>query len=209
MTAKLTIRPIGRQEFRRAAETLALAFEDYPLMAYAMADRARRRRGVGLLYAAILRDALRYGQVFAADDFSGVACWLPPGVAAPGLVRQFASGMGALPWHFGWTGFRRLDAYDRVARHLHHDHAQQPHWYLAAIGVLPQRQGQGVGGALLADRHTQTDRQASAAPAYLETHQESNVRIYEKHGYQVTQRVVPDGHCVPVWAMFRPARGAI
>lgn len=201
----VTVREISRAEFAPAADALAWAFEDYPLMRYAQADRARRQGGVRSLYAAILRDALRYGRVFVADDFGGVACWLPPGVAAPGLVRQLACGMGAMTWRFGWTAFRRLEAYDRQARRLHHRYAPAPHWYLAAIGVVPRRQGQGLGSALLADLHGRIDSSPSAAPAYLETHQESNVRLYEKHGYAVTERSLPPGHSIPIWAMARPA----
>lgn len=203
---RIAVRPIGREGFTQAAAALGQAFENYPLMLYAAAGR-NRARGIHSLYAAILRDALRYGQVFVAGDFEGVACWLPPGVASPGFARQLASGMGALPWHFGRTGFRRLEAYDRLARHLHHRHAPAPHWYLAAIGVIPQRQGQGVGGALLSDMHARADAQPNGqVPAYLETHQESNVRLYEKHGYVVTERSAPPGHPIPVWAMLRPPR---
>lgn len=189
--------------FPRALDTLISAFLTYPLMEYATDDPARRRLGVRTLYAAMLRDAWRYGQVDGMAECGAIACWLPPGVQAAGLWRQLRGGMGALPWRFGWRGFRRLDAYERAARRLHHAHAPQPHWYLAVIGVHPARQGQGLGSALI--RHALDSDPGREHPCYLETHAAKNVRLYERLGFRVTEQFQPPGHPVPIWSMRRQA----
>ncbi len=190
--------------YGQASAALARAFFDYNLMAYAAPDAARRSSGVAALYGAILADSFRWGEVYVTRDVVGAACWLPPHKAHTTLMRQIRSGMLQLPLRFGPTAFRRLLPYDAVTRKLHHTHAPMPHWYLAAIGVEPERQGQGVGGALMQPILARADRERLAC--YLETHRESNVRLYEKHGFEISTRVDMPAGGPSVWAMLRKPR---
>lgn len=61
---------------------------------------------------------------------------------------------------------------------------EQPHWYLAAIGVDPPQRGQGAGAALLRSRLERCDKAGTAA--YLESSNPQNVPLYEHFGFQVT-----------------------
>ncbi len=187
-----------------ARTALARAFFDYNLMVYAAPRASRRAVGVDALYAAILFDCFRYGEVYVTHKVVGAACWLPPEVSIPSLVRQIRSGMLQLPLWFGLRWFRRLVAYDNMARRLHHDHAREPHWYLAAIGVEPEHQGQGVGSALMQPILARADQ--VGMPSYLETHQETNVRLYQRHGFEICEQAQVPGHPMPIWAMLRKAR---
>ncbi len=196
--------PLAAHEYTSARTALGRAFFDYELMVYALAEPAPRAAAVEMLYGAILSDCYRYGQVHTTDKVAGAACWLPPGVPVPGLWRQVRAGLVVLPWKFGRRGMQRLLAYDEIARALHHEFAPKPHWYLAALGVSPEFQGQGVGSDLIRPILEQADREQM--PCYLDTHRERNVQLYERHGFQIGRRVVPDGHPVPVWGMFRPPR---
>ncbi len=137
-------------QFKPARLTLGRAFEHYPLMTYAMPKAKGRSEAVTSLYGSILRDCLDWGEVYATSDLAGVACWLPPGQTSPSLLRLIRCGMLKLPWLFGWTGFRRLQAYEDVAHKLHHEHAPGSHWYLWAIGVRPEDQGKGIASQLVA-----------------------------------------------------------
>ncbi len=105
-----------RGQFAAAREMLTRAFLDYPLMMYANAQLAHRRRGVATLYGAILRDTLRHGEVHVSAGLEGVCCWLPPGVGLPTFAREVRSGMLGLPFGFGWAGFQRLVNFDHVQR---------------------------------------------------------------------------------------------
>ena len=87
---------------------------------------------------------------------------------------------------------------------LHHRHAHEPHWYLAAIGVEPEYQGQGIGGALMRPILQRADNEHLAC--YLETHRESNVRLYQRHGFAVSELAEVPGHPIPIWAMHRKPR---
>ena len=197
---------LSRDQFEPARLTLGRAFEHYPLMTYARSKSDGRLEAVTSLYGSILADCLRWGEVFATTDFAGVACWLPPGQTSPGLLRLIRSGMLSLPWQFGWHGFRRLQAYGDLADKLHHEHAPGSHWYLWAIGVRPQDQGQGIAGQMVAPVLARADEASS--PCYLETHVEANVSIYRRLGFEVISMTVPQRHPLPVWAMLRRPRGA-
>jgi GNAT superfamily N-acetyltransferase len=198
------IERLTKRDYGRARTALGQAFFDYNLMCYAAPDARRRLRATTSLYGALLADCFRLGEVYVAGDCAGVACWLPPEHALPTFWRQARSGMLALPFRFGVGGFRKLLAYDEVASALHHELAPRPHWFLDAIGVVPTRQGQGVGSALMRPMLERADRLGIAC--YLDTHQEQNVRLYQRHGFEIARRADVPGHPVPVWAMVRPPR---
>jgi ribosomal protein S18 acetylase RimI-like enzyme len=190
--------------YERARTALTRAFFDYELMVYAAPDARRRKAGVGALYGAILKDCFRWGEVHVTRGGTGAACWLPPNAAQMSLLRQIRAGMLRLPFCFGLQAFGRLLPYDAMTQKLHHQYASMPHWYLAAIGVEPERQGQGIGGALMQPVLARADEENVAC--YLETHREPNVRLYERHGFEVVERADVSGHRVPIFAMLRKPR---
>ena len=77
-----------------------------------------------------------------------------------------------------------------------------PHQHLGPIGVLPERQGQGIGTQLLQRHIDDLDRAGQAG--YLETDKEINIRLYERLGYRVTEELPVLG--VPTWLMWRDPR---
>jgi GNAT superfamily N-acetyltransferase len=74
-----------------------------------------------------------------------------------------------------------------------------PHWYLMAIGTRPERQRQGLGGALIAAGTLQAD--AARLPCYLETASPQNVKHFESHGFRVTGNYHMHGY--PIFGMVR------
>jgi ribosomal protein S18 acetylase RimI-like enzyme len=206
LTSRDEVVRLQTTEYQRARTALARAFFDYELMVYAAPDARRRKSGVTALYSAILKDSFRWGEVYVTRDGTGVACWLPPSAAQMSFLRQVRAGMLQLPFCFGLSSFGRLLPYDTMTQKLHHEHASLPHWYLSAIGVEPERQGQGVGGALMQPILARADSEGTAC--YLETHREPNVRLYERHGFEVVCRADVPGHRVPVIAMLRKPRSS-
>ena len=59
----------------------------------------------------------------------------------------------------------------------------EPHWYLPLIGVEPNAQGRGLGGALM--RHAVARCDQEDAVAYLESSNPRNISLYERHGFEV------------------------
>jgi ribosomal protein S18 acetylase RimI-like enzyme len=76
-----------------------------------------------------------------------------------------------------------------------------PHWYLAAIGVNPERQGEGLGSALVQSGIRRADRDNT--PVYLETETEGNVGFYQHLGFEVIEQITAAGLDLPLWLMTR------
>jgi ribosomal protein S18 acetylase RimI-like enzyme len=154
----------------------------------------------------IIRDALPFGEVWGAVDDSGVvatAGWLPEGAYPPSRWRATRL-LTATPYTLLTpstfrAGLRYLTETEKL-------HPKEPHWYLAVIGVEPERQGEGVGGQLLAAVLDRLD--ATGVPAYLETSTGANVGWYRRHGFDVQQEVQPAPAGPPVWTMWREPKPA-
>jgi predicted N-acetyltransferase YhbS len=77
---------------------------------------------------------------------------------------------------------------------------RSPHWLLLYLGVVPERQGRGLGGTLLDAGLARAD--ADGLPAYLVASSPGSRRLYERHGFRV-QREVRLLRGPPVWPMLR------
>jgi GNAT superfamily N-acetyltransferase len=76
-----------------------------------------------------------------------------------------------------------------------------PHFRLEFYGVLPERQGTGVGSALIEHGHRRADE--VRLPTYLETFSEWNVGFYRHRGYEVVGEFTVGDH-TRGWGMIRP-----
>ncbi len=181
-----------------AAETLAEAFRNDPLL-QVLAPDPRRRVAVGRWFFRVSIDyGMRWGRVWGADDAAAVSIWLPPGSRWSAL-RSLRVGMAAFPFRVGPGPM--LDVI-RVAPALErlHRSVRGPHWYLMAIGTRPSRQGEGLGSALVAAGTSQAD--LAGLPCYLETSTQSAVDFYVKRGFEVVGQEDLNGHIL--FGMVRP-----
>jgi GNAT superfamily N-acetyltransferase len=185
-----------------AGEALARAFFDDPLFVWGFPDAGRRARLLDWQMKALVRYGQRWGEVYTTPDSEGAAVWLPPGDTRMRPLRALRTGMWLFPFKAGLRDFRR---FIRGVEHLEHFHndIEGPHHYLMVLGVEPDRQGRGVGSALIAPVLERA--RADGLPCYLETVKERNVTFYRKHGFEVVVETAlpPDGP--PAWTMLRPA----
>ena len=129
-------------------------------------------------------------------DGAGVVVWIPPGgadalIASDRAVRQ----------RLATLTFDDAARYGVLWEWLEDRLPDEPHWLLDAIGVDPRRQGEGIGGAMVAWGVTRADR--DGVPAVLETGRERTVRFYERFGFRVIEQAdAPDGGPT-VWFMRR------
>lgn len=197
---------VATPSISRAAEVLARAFQNDPLMAYAFPDPARRERILPWLIGLNVRLGCLYGEVYATPGWEGVAVWFPPGVQAMTPWRMLRAGMLAAPLRASWGALRRLALVEGYTTRLRRLHAPSGHWYLSQIGVEPERQAQGWGSALLHPMLARLD--ADHRWCYLDTVQQSAIPFYRKWGFDVvaeTDTVKGGPH---LWALLRPPPGA-
>lgn len=198
----LQVAPLARADLALAADVLARAFRDNPLnRAVIGEDSARRVRANQAGVRAYLPLALERAHVRAAREQTallGVLVatrpwrWPLPPPGPVGLLR--------LLWG---QGFRVARRWSEVSRELRRHHPGGPHWYLATLGVEPERWSRGAGRALLADFVARVD--AEQARAYLETDRPELAGFYGSVGFAVRDEIEVLG--VPVLLMERPAQG--
>lgn len=190
----------GKSDAGRIAALFARAFQNDPLMRYAIPDAQQRRRLLPTLMGLNVRYGCRYGEVHHTPEYTGAAIWLPPGQTAYTLWRLLRAGMFIAPLRLPWPVLRRLATVESRARALHERYAPGSHWYLAQIGVEPAFQRQGIASRLLRPMLARAD--AAGLPCYLETENAANVAVYQRYGFQVVaEDVVSAG--LHIWAMLR------
>lgn len=195
VTSSFRIRPATSTDIVDAAETLGLAFADYPFTRHTVDSRDHLNRVRSLQRLFLAEIGLRCGKVWVADDSTAVAVWTTPS----------STGMDAA---FGDIADQVTDLYgDRAEIAARAEAATaclrptDPVWYLATVGVAPASQGRGLGRAVLEPGLKAAQEQGCAA--YLETSSPSNVTFYERLGFEVTGSVrLPDDGPM-VWAMLR------
>jgi ribosomal protein S18 acetylase RimI-like enzyme len=166
-----------------AAATLARAFHDDPLMTYAIPDAAERVRLLPDMYARMIRFGTLAGEVYVtAGALEGVALWLPPHAK---WTRENieASGMHETPNLIGNDAYQRYR--EVVGREWQARERDMPIacWYLFLLGVEPDSQRRGLGGALMRPVIERADEEHVAC--YLETENQRNVAFYLKQGFDV------------------------
>jgi GNAT superfamily N-acetyltransferase len=171
-------RPATAGDADRLTRTLAAAFADDPLFCHLLPPGVRRRdERMRRAFAIDGARSLSLGGLWTTADGDAAAVWFPPGSWRP-TPRQ---DLGELP---AWlkVGGRRMRAFQQVRSALYAHHRDlPPHWYLLYIGTRPERQGQGLGSALLQVVLDRCD--AERVPAYLESTCERNVPLYRRHGF--------------------------
>jgi GNAT superfamily N-acetyltransferase len=174
---------------------IATAFHELPVSAWIIPPDEDRRRMLPPYFALFAEHALRYGDVYATADLSGVAVWFPNDSAPLPDIPDYDAKVEAITGHHA-ERCAALDA--EMARHHPHD----PHHYLAFLAVLPGSQGRGLGSLLLAEHHGRLD--AAGVAGYLEASSAGSRRLYLRHGYQDLGEplTLPDGP--PMFPMWRP-----
>lgn len=174
---------------------LADAFFDDPINVHLVPDEARRdaalRRGMGH----VLRQTyLPNGGAWTTEELDGAALWGKPSDPKPSMLEQLRQ-LPTFAAAFGRHLPRAMRAFGSVEKRR----PSEPHWFLDLLAVRPDRQGQGIGSALVTAGLTEAGRMG--VPAFLVTSNFRNVPFYERAGFDVTEEY--DIGVVHVWAMLR------
>jgi ribosomal protein S18 acetylase RimI-like enzyme len=203
--ASIEVRDADASDLPTLIEITSKAYRADPLIGYFVRNDSRRSDGLRRLFDLCLREqALAHGQVTMTRDRSACAAWLPPAKARPAmaLVEQIA----LLPRMARICSLARVPRLLATMRLLERRHpGTPPHHYLYLLAVLPERQGRGLGRALLQAGLRTIDR--ARAATYLETASERNLALYRRHGFVVTgeARLPFDGPTV--WFLWREPPG--
>ncbi len=181
----------------RTAAVLGEAFSTDPVFLHLLPPGVRSRDArLRRFFALEVPRSQSHAALWTTEDGAGAAVWYPPGhweQPTADALRQVPAGLRV----FG----RQVPLALRVQALLHRHHPRAPHWYLGFLGTRTDRQGTGVGGALL--RAVTAECDATGVPAYLEASSERSRALYLRHGFVGDQPMPLPAGGPPVWPMWR------
>jgi GNAT superfamily N-acetyltransferase len=194
-----TIVKAKNDQAKLLADILSDSFENDPVMNWVIPNTKLYPGFFQMLAENLI---LPNGHAYLDSQGRGAALWLPPGIHfdMPMNLRQlfmvlrlvFSRGPKVLP---------RLETVQETMGRLH---PTEPHYYLQSVGARQAHTGQGVGSALIKEVTKLCDEQQM--PAYLESSNELNVPLYERHGFETFHLEELGGDGPPMWFMLRPPR---
>jgi ribosomal protein S18 acetylase RimI-like enzyme len=198
-TAQTQVIRAARGQHAKVGAALGAAFVDDPVFQWLIpVGVAHRDRRLATFFTSMARSYLRRDKhAYLAGDGVGAALWSAPGSWALPMT-EVAREVVPSTQAFGRQLLRAL----RCQLWIEARHPKEPgHWYLGYLGVAPGHQGQGFGAAML--RAVLDGADKAAVPAYLESSNERNLSLYERHGFRVVEAAPLLGIGPTVWRMWR------
>jgi GNAT superfamily N-acetyltransferase len=192
-TPEARIGSAARKEAPRLAASLAAAFYDDPVFRW-FSPHAQRRAAMLPDFFDVFVDAyLSHGETYTGDAGAGAALWAAPNADPLGAEPVYAERLEVIA---GVDAPRLFEIVELLEAHAPHE----PHYHLQFLGVRPERQGAGLGAALMAPVLQRCDR--DGMPVYLEATCDRNRALYERHGFRAHGHIqLPDGPAL--WRMWR------
>lgn len=189
----MNFEPVDNTNQPRAIEVLARAFHDDPVMNWSCNHPPDLRP----FFEFTLPVFVPHGLTYLDPQGRGAACWL-----APGEKLKWPMNASSVSRILRLGGARGLLRMLRSGYHTERNHPRSPpHYYLFAIGVVPEHKGKGLGSALMTPLLRRCDDEGM--PAFLENSKEANLRFYEGHGFRVMREVRFAPSAPPLWLMWR------
>jgi len=190
------------RQMQQASIVLSASFFDYPSFTFYFPDPNRRARYLPWFFQSGLKIALRYGEVYTTSSVSGVSLILPPVHTKISLWEVIQSYGLTTPFRMGFRNFKHWIDCESFVEGIHGKLMKnRSHYYLWGLAVDPNHKSKGIGSALMEPVMAKAD--AQKLPVYLETHNEKNIRFYEKHGFKLIHTVRIPKCELPIMCMLR------
>jgi len=194
--------PLSKQNVQEAAETLASAFEDFPLFTFLLPEKRNRLEKLKVIFEGYVRHGLRYGQVYATSlKHEGVAVLYNYEEINTSLFAYFRCGMFKFIRKLGLKDSLRFVKITDYMLELHEKKMVEPHWYIGPFGVDPLYQRKGYGTFLVNEIVKITKNENW--PYYLETNKEENVDFWRRFGFEVVELGIIPKSDVKNWCMIK------
>lgn len=181
------------QDQSQVSALLAQAFAKDPILNFLTAQSKDPEGAREIYFRFCFQSSQRR---FMEHDGRAATLWVTPGatvsvldqmVLLPAIIRKL--GLASVP-----KCVKAMIAGEKA-------HPQEPHYYLIAVGVDPQYQGQGIGTAIV--KHTLEECDNAGIGAYLDTSNPRNLTFYERLGFEKQGAITSSPGAPPVWPMWR------
>jgi ribosomal protein S18 acetylase RimI-like enzyme len=195
-------RTLAIPDVEAAAQIISKAFMDDPLTSFMLPFRRTREKTLYKFFRA-------YGEINIKNDcgygsgspLQGVAYWKSPQQENLSISVKSLTLFLPLLFTIYPIGYFRAKAILQIIEELHKKHADEPHYYLDNIGVLPAAQGKGIASKLIRPILHMADSQK--AIAYTDTFTRANVALYEHFGFQCVEQRLDTRTGITVYALRR------
>ena len=180
------VRRASVDEVAGLAALIARAFGDEPIHTWTLPGKDLDEL-TRVFFEAFDRSVAASGWLWTAGDGAAVAMWIPPD--SHETEAEFESAAEPVLRSLADDGGARYDAFWGWVESIR---PTEPHWYLDHLAVEPERQGEGLGVALV--EHGLAMARADDMPAFLVTSSAQSVGFYERRGFGVfKETAAPDG----------------
>jgi ribosomal protein S18 acetylase RimI-like enzyme len=188
--------------FADGARTLALAFEQDPMMVHVFPREGDRMKRLARLFRPTLHFCSRHGGVEIAASGEAVLTWLSGRHFPLRLVDVARSSMVAIPFMIGLPAFWRLNLHESACARLVEMQAPPDFAYIESIGVRPEAQGRGQGRCLI-DAALAVMQASGHRSCLLKTENERNIPVYEHVGFRLVHVSAVPASGLRCWVMSR------
>jgi len=202
MKSEINVIEIKLNEIEQAANVLANAFKNDPLMQWIFGDNQSYEEKSMPIYKTWVKYAVLYGKAIRTNQFEAVALRKKPGDLKEGSWRLFRSGMLKTPSIMGQESFDRLmEFHHLVTEERKKQMGNKLFWYCWMLGTNPAHQKMGFGGALV--RYTERLQKETNLPCYLETASTFAIQVHLRHGFKVLSETPLPQSDIVITAMLR------
>jgi len=145
------IRTAAGRDATGLATALAAAFYDDPVFRWFSPDDRRRGAMLPSFFDVFVEAFRSHGETYTDEDVAGAALWAAPDTDPLSTEPAYAERLEEM------VGMDAPRLFEVVAL-FEAQTPQQPHYHLQFLAVLPERQGAGLGGALMAPILQRCDR---------------------------------------------------
>lgn len=176
----------------RSIKTLTLAFSADPFVRFCYPDLVSYLVHFPNFAEVFGGKAFTCGSAYHSGQYLGTALWLPPDTLPDekDVFELFERTLDPPTTKTVLAVVNQMGTYQ----------PDEPHWYLALIGVDASHQGQGIGSKLLKPMIDKFDREECLA--YLESTNAANIPLYERFGFNLVGCIEVDD-CPPLFPMVR------
>ncbi|MFW9922487.1 MAG: GNAT family N-acetyltransferase [Candidatus Thorarchaeota archaeon] len=178
---------VRKSDFNQICTMLGRAFQQDPIWKEILKNDPEKWP---LVFAVPVKYGLRYGSIFApTKEVSAAAVWLPSSSINMNLWRMLLSGAIPHAMKLGSQIGNQISSVFSIIEKQHFEYLKtNPRFaYLYVLGVDPENQGKGLGSLLV---KKMMEALPANIPIYLETETKSNVKFYEKLGFEVLNELM-------------------
>jgi len=179
----------------RVVDSIVLGFSADPVLRWAFPEPHKYLTTCPTIIQLYGGGAFEHSSAYQLQNYAGAALWLPPDVHPDeeGLTKLFQDNFDGAQLDEIFSLFEQMDNF----------HPDEPCWHLAFIAVDPAQQNKGYGSALLEHTLEVVDRDKKLA--YLESTNEANLTLYQRHGFELIGNIQA-GNSPSLFPMIREPR---